>query len=156
MSISTEESVRCPRCSASLRAGSEWCSLCYADLRPPPAEPPAPVEVPHGTATDVTGPAAEGDESGTGVPRSTDAPAAGGKHARSAAGHPVAAATPDEVARLADEMLAELTVTEGGNPLGAVSGLVDTTGKKALLMVGGATAAMLLCFLVMAVLGALV
>ena len=35
--------TRCPSCAATLRAGAPWCTLCYADLRPPPPEPPADV-----------------------------------------------------------------------------------------------------------------
>ena len=33
---------RCPRCGGVLKAGAQWCGLCYADLRPPspPAAPP--------------------------------------------------------------------------------------------------------------------
>lgn len=36
---------RCPACSAALRPGAPWCTLCYADLRPPEPqlEPPSPV-----------------------------------------------------------------------------------------------------------------
>lgn len=28
---------RCPRCGAVVKPGADWCTLCYADLRPPPA-----------------------------------------------------------------------------------------------------------------------
>ena len=41
--------IACPSCGAALRLGQPWCSLCYADLRPPaepdsaPAAAPAPV-----------------------------------------------------------------------------------------------------------------
>lgn len=42
--------ARCPKCSATLLGSVEWCSQCYADLRPPapaPAQPPpAPVPAP--------------------------------------------------------------------------------------------------------------
>jgi len=31
---------RCPRCAALVRPGAQWCTLCYADLRPAPAPPP--------------------------------------------------------------------------------------------------------------------
>lgn len=30
---------RCPKCGAAVRFGDPWCTLCYADLRPPPPEP---------------------------------------------------------------------------------------------------------------------
>lgn len=36
---------RCPRCAALVRPGADWCTLCYADLRPAPPQPllePAP------------------------------------------------------------------------------------------------------------------
>lgn len=35
--------ARCPSCAATVRAGSPWCTLCYADLRPKPAPEPPPV-----------------------------------------------------------------------------------------------------------------
>jgi hypothetical protein len=31
--------VTCPACSAALRPGAPWCTLCYADLRPPEPQP---------------------------------------------------------------------------------------------------------------------
>lgn len=34
---------RCPSCAAVVRAGDPWCTLCWADLRPPPPEPPPAV-----------------------------------------------------------------------------------------------------------------
>jgi hypothetical protein len=34
---------RCPKCSAAVKPGDPWCTLCYADLRPPAPPPPAPV-----------------------------------------------------------------------------------------------------------------
>jgi len=39
---------RCPRCAALARPGSQWCTLCYADLRPAPepAPEPAPMQEP--------------------------------------------------------------------------------------------------------------
>lgn len=38
---------RCPKCGAAVKAGDPWCTLCYADLRPPAPptaapQPPAP------------------------------------------------------------------------------------------------------------------
>jgi hypothetical protein len=50
-----EQLVRtCPACGAALRPGAPWCTLCYADLRPAPADaapepsyaPPSPPPVP--------------------------------------------------------------------------------------------------------------
>jgi ribosomal protein L40E len=31
-----ETASRCPHCRASVRPGAPWCTLCHADLRPPP------------------------------------------------------------------------------------------------------------------------
>jgi len=36
---------RCPACGAAVRPGDPWCTLCYADLRPPPSPAPDPVPV---------------------------------------------------------------------------------------------------------------
>ncbi|MDT7538999.1 MAG: hypothetical protein QOI82_2584 [Actinomycetota bacterium] len=34
---------RCPKCGAAVRFGDPWCTLCFADLRPPaPAPRPEP------------------------------------------------------------------------------------------------------------------
>jgi ribosomal protein L40E len=36
--------MRCPECGALVGEAAEWCTQCYADLRPPVAAPePAPV-----------------------------------------------------------------------------------------------------------------
>jgi RNA polymerase subunit RPABC4/transcription elongation factor Spt4 len=34
--VTDQADVRCPHCSALLRSGAQWCTLCYADLRPKP------------------------------------------------------------------------------------------------------------------------
>jgi hypothetical protein len=53
---------RCPACGAAVRIGDPWCTLCYADLRPPaPVEPepvPEPVADPpaYSPSTAVRGP----------------------------------------------------------------------------------------------------
>lgn len=161
MSTSTAPSVRCPRCSAHLRAGSDWCSLCYADLRPAPAEPPPAPAAPPGEAVpacaDAPSPSAlptdpSAAQHGTGE----EAPRPRGKHARRASASDQKAATSaDDVEILARQLLAELAATEQKDPLGPLAGLVDTTPKKVGLMVGGAVGAMCVLFILMAVLGAL-
>ncbi len=43
-----ETATRCPHCRAAVRPGAPWCTLCHADLRPPPPAPepePAPLLV---------------------------------------------------------------------------------------------------------------
>jgi len=34
--VSDQADFRCPKCGALLRSGAQWCTLCYADLRPKP------------------------------------------------------------------------------------------------------------------------
>lgn len=46
--VSDQADFRCPHCSALLRSGAQWCTLCYADLRPKPE--PEPVAVSAGKA----------------------------------------------------------------------------------------------------------
>lgn len=41
--MSDQADFRCPQCGALLRSGAQWCTLCYADLRPEPE--PEPVAV---------------------------------------------------------------------------------------------------------------
>lgn len=41
--VSDQADIRCPHCGALLRSGAQWCTLCYADLRPKPE--PEPVAV---------------------------------------------------------------------------------------------------------------
>lgn len=148
MSISTSPAVRCPRCSAHVRAGSDWCTLCYSHLRTPP---PASVEVPTEPVADLS---AAPEQPAEPRPR-------GGKHARLA---PVEAApegatagpTPDEQAEaLAAQMLAELAVSEAKSPLGPLAATFDTPGKRVALMIGGGVTAICLLLLLMAVAGAL-
>jgi hypothetical protein len=47
--------VRCPACGASAPAGAQWCSLCFADLRPAAAREPVrePVTVPETPAAEL-------------------------------------------------------------------------------------------------------
>src|SRR3954463_7136302 len=58
---------RCPKCGAAVRYGDPWCTLCYADLRPPPPPEPAPLPdapapvpaIPPEALTPVVGPSSE-------------------------------------------------------------------------------------------------
>ena len=159
MSISTSPAVRCPRCSAQVRAGSDWCTLCYADLRPAPPEPVAPEPVvPEPTPALQPAPAQAAIEDNLSEPQ----PAGRGKHARKdparEEGSVAAVARSPSRARanaVADQLLAELAASEAGNPLGPLAGIVDSTGKRMALMVGGTGAAICLLVLVMAAIGLL-
>jgi ribosomal protein L40E len=45
--------MRCPQCGALVGEGAQWCTQCYADLRPPAPEPPVP-EPEHADAPGAT------------------------------------------------------------------------------------------------------
>ena len=163
MSTSTAPSVRCPACTAYVRAGSEWCTLCYADLRPKPhPTPAAPSEPVPDAVTDapaaveaVRAPVVDVPEQSAPKPRGKHA-----KHAKQAAeepvfGQPTQVVADAEIEAIADQMLAQLA-GERANPLGSLSGYVDTKGKQVALMVGGAVVAMCVLFLLMALAGSFV
>ena len=154
MSTSTSQDLRCPRCAAHVRAGSDWCTLCYADLRPVP-EPavPTPVSPAEGTAPVARGALPQSSAAGHYAADEAHRPAPvppRGKHARHASAEP---AFDPELSP--DALLARLAAEEAKNPFGAYAGLLDTPGKKIGLMAGGALLATGLLFLVMAVLGSL-
>ncbi len=158
MSTTTPDAdLRCPQCAAHVRSGSDWCTLCYADLRPAPA-PAAPAPVPAGEGSTVSATNALPQTSAAGhhavdtttTTPAADLPAAGrGKHAKQST-RPSA----EETEALAAPLLAQLAAEESGSPLGRLSSLTDTTGKKAGLMIGGAAALTLLAFALMALVGA--
>jgi hypothetical protein len=170
VSTSTAPSVRCPACTAYVRAGSEWCTLCYADLRPKPVSPPEP---PPTTAPAVrtddaaeVGSAEHVESLQDVASRVSDVPAPAtskprGKHAKQAAdaavfGQPTQVVTVSEIEALADQMLAELAASEGTNPLGGLSAATDSKGKRVALMIGGGVAAMCVLFALMFLAGSFV
>jgi len=148
VSTSTSQHLSCPRCHAHVRAGSEWCTLCYGDLRPAPAAPEA-------SETSETFGAAETPAPEVEVP--AVAPARRGKHARSAApaGAPSGPAPGTSVDDgEIDRMLARLAA-ESAQPLGRLAGRFDSPASKIGLMVGGTVVAGLLILLLMALVGVL-
>ena len=154
MSTSTSpNAVRCPRCSAHVRTGSDWCTLCYADLRPAPpvAEPVAALEPEPLTAPvePVSLPVAATGEAVDVVPA---APVGRGKHAKRTS--TAALGAPPEVEALADQMLAELAATRSGDRLSSMVSALDQPGKKIGFIIGGAIGATCLLFIVMTILGA--
>lgn len=141
-----------------LRAGTEWCSLCYADLRPreePALRSPADLDVATVEPIDQAE-VAEPDSVAVAASVGVRPTPSGGKHARRPTSTALGAVTAptDEVERLAVQLLAELAATEGGSPLGVASGLVDSPGKRVALVVGAGLAILLLLIVVMAVAGA--
>ena len=160
VSTSTAQSLRCPRCSATLRAGTEWCSLCYADLRPreeSTTSSPAILDVGPAHEPTLSAPAPPDVVAPAPSAAAVQPPGTGGKHAKHDRKPEFGAVTApsDEVERLAAQLLAELAATEGGSPLGAASGLVDSTGKRIALVLGVGLGILVLLILVMAVVGAL-
>ena len=154
MSTSTSpNAVRCPRCSAHVRTGSDWCTLCYADLRPAPpvvaaVEAPEPAAVP-APVEPVDLPEAETVEA---VEVAPVAPVGRGKHAKRASTAAVGA--PPEVEALADQMLAELAATRSDDRLSSMVSALDEPGKKIGVIIGGAIGATCVLFIVMTILGA--
>ena len=162
MSPTTSHDLRCPQCSAQTSPGADWCTLCFADLRPKemreaPAVPPAAEAVP-GTEPAVDAavgaalePAARGN----------------GKHARAATTYDDTALTavpavtprdPAETAEIearADEMLAILAA-DNRNRLGPVAERLTTTHSRIVAGLIGLVGVSLLGWLVMTVLGHLV
>ena len=154
MSTSTSpHAVRCPRCSAHVRTGSDWCTLCYADLRPAPpvvaaAEAPEPAAEP-APVEPVELPEAEILQA---IEVAPVAPAGRGKHAKRTSTADVGAKP--EVEALADQMLAELAATRSDDRLSSMVSALDEPGKKIGFIIGGAIGATCLLFIVMTILGA--
>jgi hypothetical protein len=127
VSTSTSQDLRCPQCDAHVRAGSQWCPLCYVDLRPAPQTP---------------------------EPVATPAPGRG-KHARGTAAateETPGASVPEAEVEL---MLAQLAAAESSNTLGKFAGYLDSPGRKAGVMIGGGIGLAVVVFLLMALVGVL-
>lgn len=143
MSAHPSLAVRCPRCGAHVRAGADWCTLCYTDLRAAPEPPPAPVPLP-GT------PAPE--------PAAAVAPASPrGRHARQAPAYDERDAPADgdhEPAPGTDAMLAMLAA-ESGRPFDGLLDRFDSTGARVGAMVGGVVVVSVGLFALMYLVGSL-
>lgn len=149
MGLPTSHDLRCPRCGAHVRQDADWCTLCYADLRPAPPEPepePTAAVPPHDPLTDPL-----------------PAPRPGGRHARLAEDAADADAGPvdgtpageDALAGVdVDAMLASLKA-QSASGLSPIVGRLDSKGSKALVIGGGIAVVAVVLFVVMAVAGAL-
>jgi len=131
------DTAGCPRCGSHARPGAQWCTLCYADLRPPPVIPRRAERAEPAERELVTVPPAPGK----------------GKHARRGAAAEERTAEPDPGLR-AEAMLA-LLAAETGNPLGGLTGRFESTGSRIGLMVGGVVVVAGVLFLLMLVIGSL-
>jgi hypothetical protein len=132
--------TRCPHCRAAVRPGAPWCTLCHADLRPPPPAPepvlpaPAAVAAPGPPFDPLTAPAAR-----LGLPAAaTAAPAGPGPSwpcTTCGAPNPIAA---DACLACGAGFLAGLRETEG--PLLELPGVGDLTrmsrGQRVLVAFG--------------------
>jgi hypothetical protein len=111
----------CPSCGATVRADVSWCTQCYAPLTGPTVRP--------------DGPAAE--------------PALEPEADQPAGQVPLRATDPEKVARLADQMLAQLAAERDELP-GLASRLPATPAARAVLVtvlvVVGAALVLLLMF----------
>jgi hypothetical protein len=178
----THDALRCPRCAAHVPIGAQWCSLCYADLRPAPepvAEPVVPVaaEPTPGLTTERVAVGGGIDQGGI-VGESVAVAVRHGRHSRSAA-EPAAGATsavtsaPDEASAAAfgaptqsiedarleaisAELLARLAAeTRPSTRLTRAFAMVDSTPKRVGLMLGGLTLISTVLFAVMTIFGSL-
>lgn len=159
MSTTLSSDLRCPQCGAHLPAAADWCSLCYAALRPAPAPAEVEADVEAESTSTVTEPAAVVPGAVAASPR--------GKHARrdpesepresapaGSTGSTGSTVSDDEKSRLADALLAELAA-QSDNSLSQYSSLIDTPAKKAAFIVGGAVSAMAVLLALMALAGVL-
>ncbi len=157
----------CPSCGATVRADVPWCTQCYAELRPERTQPPASVapgddQGPHddqARAADLSEPGGAGVHSThPAAPQVTDPyhldpRATGPRHL-----DPSAAAAqvtgPQDVERLADQMLAELA-GQRDEVQGLAARLPSTPAGRTALVAVVIVAGTALALLVMFVLGSL-
>jgi hypothetical protein len=149
----TSSDLRCPQCSAHISPDAGWCTLCYADLRPPVAPPPleaGPEPDPAAELAADADPGVDIDQDGR------------GKHARSATAYddavprqasaPLDEASAAEFEARANEMLAMLAA-ESGRPLGQWADRLDTTASRVVAGLIGLVVLATAGLLVMTVLG---
>jgi hypothetical protein len=159
VSPTTSHDLRCPQCSAHTSPGADWCTLCFADLRPPPPveelpEPPPPLDLPS-------------VESASGLEEAADSPvepggSGNGKHARAATTYdeslPLSTGLPRDAASMAEldaravEMLAQLAA-DTDRPLGPIAARLDSTSAQAMAAGFGFLLLVVIALLVMTVLG---
>ncbi|MEO6821677.1 MAG: hypothetical protein ABI468_04265 [Candidatus Nanopelagicales bacterium] len=115
--------ARCPQCNAALPHGAPWCSLCHADLRPPP---PEPVPEPEAATPELDGPDSDAHDLVPALP--VPAAVRGGRHRRGApvpvpatagANYTVPDTAAPDPAKLVERsalLVAEAPKGEDGNP----------------------------------------
>jgi hypothetical protein len=142
--------VDCPRCGAHARADAQWCTLCYAELRPA-ATSVAPAELVSQLAGSVEpGAAAE-------QPVGLQGPAPRGKHARRASSYEVLIpelAASEEPALGVDAMLAQLAA-DSGKPFPGLAGRFDSKAARVGIIAGGIVGVSVVMILLMVLVGSL-
>jgi hypothetical protein len=138
---------RCPACAALVRHGQDWCTLCHADLRPPPVRA-ARVEPVADEPVAAVDPVASVGEVGAVGPV--------GKHARRTADDvvrgtvdtaSVTAHTSPIPEAVVAQMLAELAAESPDPVSGLMSRLPETqTMRVVLALVVGSVVALVLVF----------
>jgi hypothetical protein len=144
-----EQPPTCPSCGATVRADVPWCTQCYAPLRPegtvspgddlPPADLTGAVDVGDPDSADVRA-------AGSAEPASGDVDATGAPASRTA--------DPQELERVADQMLAELAGSRD-EVRGLAARLPSTPAGRAALVAAVVVAGTALALIVMFVLGSL-
>ena len=154
----------CPRCGAHTRIGAQWCTLCYADLRPAPdatrRPDPALVTVPPTPAAE-----ARSERAPESAPATPVTGPGRGKHARhdSTVEHHQSESDSEPATRsahasevLSPDAMLVLLAAESSKPLPGLSGRLESKGSRIALTVGGMAMIAVLLFAVMAVLGMMV
>jgi hypothetical protein len=152
----TSNDLRCPQCSAHISSTADWCTLCYADLRPAPEPPPpAPVveeALPHEPAAELAR---------TEEPTGAEDGEGRGKHARSTpsyadaiarAGVPLDEAAQAELDARAEQMLAMLKA-ESSHPLAPWASRLDSTQARVIAGAVGLIGLLAVGLLAMTVVG---
>ncbi len=133
---------RCPTCNAHVTAEAQWCTLCYADLRPrvePVAEPATAPAASAGLAGQLDHPFTIDDN-----------PLTFGTPSRAADGDLEAAQL--DAAAQADLMLAQLAATSD-EPLKGLGRNFESNAAKVALIAGGSIVVLIVLFALMFLVG---
>jgi hypothetical protein len=154
----TSHELRCPKCGAHALAAADWCTLCYADLRPPaepeqPREPELPEEP---VATADSTPATP--EAGPDAP-AIDSAGSRGKHARQAStqgSDTTDGATGELPANIDVELMLAQLAAETPAPLASLMDRFDTKASRALAICGGVLAVGVVLLVAMTIIGSVI
>jgi hypothetical protein len=161
VSPTTSHDLRCPQCGAHISSPADWCTLCFADLRVPPA---AEIVLDDVAAEQTPDPDPSAEAS---AEQPTEQIKRGGKHARRATAdslesvhdgplsterRPLDEAESAELEARASEMLAMLAA-DTSHPLGPLAARLESNGSRAVAATVGALVLLLAGLLVMSLVG---